>query len=367
MLGWYIVKDLIADIKNYDRKTNTVILFDILLLFIYLTSFITTYTIILRFTFFLLISVGIVLRNIYKPKEVDNLLLKMWTMGTGKENEKSFPLISVFLTTMCTFCVVWGIVKLGNTTLSSLYLLRAENYITEQNSRFAETEPTLEEEETITDNLYRWYSKALQHDKQSPLTNRKASIVAVDKLGILLQKYQNSEDEEILNEAVDLRNEAFEYSRTAINLSPTLYESYNSRARVYLGVINLGYTEYVRDAISVIDEAIEMKPLDYQNYYNKAQLYYLLQNYDLALNASTQALTIKGDYIPALILSANINSAQGKIEIQLSYLEAAKTILENRELQDSQLYNDILEQIESLRDSEGVVKDENEDVLEKEQ
>jgi tetratricopeptide (TPR) repeat protein len=367
ILGWYILKDLILDIKNYDRKFKAIILFDILQLFVYLTSFITTYTLILRFTFFLLISMGVVLRNIYKQTEVDNLLLKMWTMGTGKEDEKSFPVISIFLTIICTILVILGIIKLGGITLSSVYLIRAESYITQQNIKFEDQELTLEQRETITNNLYRWYDKALQYDSKNPLTNRKASIVAVDKLGVLLEKYKNSEDEEILNEAVNLRGEAFEYSRTAINLSPSLYESYNNRARVYLGVINLGYSEYVRDAISVLDEAIEMKPLDYQNYYNKAQLYYLLQNYDLALKSSTQALTIKGDYIPALILSANINGAQNKTEVQQSYLQATKTILEDRELQDTQLYKDILEQINSTEEETTPSVDENEDVPETEQ
>jgi tetratricopeptide (TPR) repeat protein len=143
---------------------------------------------------------------------------------------------------------------------------------------------------------------------------------------------------------------------------------------VYLGIINLGYTEYVRDAISVINKAIEMNSLDYKNYYNKAQLYYLLQEYELALEASTQALSIKGDYVPALILSSSVNGVQGKTEVQLSYLEAAKAVLEANELEDIQTYKDIVEQIKIVKNksedsqTEGEIKSENnEDVLETEQ
>jgi tetratricopeptide (TPR) repeat protein len=195
----------------------------------------------------------------------------------------------------------------------------------------------------------------------------------VDKLGVLLEQYKEETEEEVLQEAVRLRSDAFEYSRTAINLSPSLYAGYNNRALVYLGIINFGYTEYIRDAISVIDDAIEMKPLDYQNYYNKAQLYYLLQNYELALRASSEALGIKGDYIPALILSANINGAQENTEVQLSYLNAAKTILEQNELQSLQLYKDIQEQIEQIGSEEiqeqpiEDLSESSEDVLEIEQ
>jgi tetratricopeptide (TPR) repeat protein len=235
--------------------------------------------------------------------------------------------------------------------------LRAESYIAKEQNKLEDREPTSEEQEEITNNLYRWYKKALKYDKSNPLVNRKVSIVAVDNLNILMQKYEDTEDEAILNDAVKLRSEAFEYSRAAINLSPSLYSSYNNRALVYLGIINLGYTEYIRDAISVINEAIEMNPLDYQNYYNKAQLYYILQNYEQALNSSTQALGIKGDYIPALILSANVNGTQGKTEIQLSYLEAAKTILEINSLESLDLYADILEQIELIQEKDEVIEE----------
>jgi tetratricopeptide (TPR) repeat protein len=351
LLGWYILKDLIGDLRKYSKESKVLVLFDSLLLFIYLTSFLTTYTVLLRLVFFLMISVSIILRNLYKQQEVDNMLLKMWTMGTGKRETEGFPVMSVFFTAVISLLVILGIWRLGKITLSSLYLLRAESYISKENERLGDQEPTKEEEREITNNLYRWYKKALEYDKGNPLANRKASVVAVDKLGVLMNQYEDEADEEALNEAVGLRSEAFEYSRTAINLSPSVYAGYNNRALVYLGIINLGYTEYVRDAISVIDEAIEMKPLDYQNYYNKAQLYYLLQNYELALQASTQALSIKGDYIPALVISANINGAQGKTEIQISYLEAAKTILETNNLQDIPLYEDVIEQIEELEES----------------
>jgi tetratricopeptide (TPR) repeat protein len=352
LLGWYIVKDFISDIKEYEQKNKIFLLFDTLLLFIYLTSFFTTYTIIIRFSFFLMISLSIILRSIYNQNSVDNVLLKMWAMGTNKRKETGFPVISIFFSVVLCLLLVLGVLKLVRVTLSSVYILRAESYINQENEKLGDRQATEEEERDITNNLYRWYTKALKYDSKNPLTNRKASIVAVDKLGILLQQYENLEDEQVLNEAVSLRNEAFEYSRTAINLSPSLYVNYNNRALVYLGIINLGYTEYVRDAISVINNAIEMKPLDYQNYYNKAQLYYLLQNYDLALESSTKSLSIKGDYIPALILSANINGVQDKTEIQLSYLEAAKTILEENDLQNIQLYQDIIDQIEFVKNNQ---------------
>jgi tetratricopeptide (TPR) repeat protein len=241
-----------------------------------------------------------------------------------------------------------GVVKIGSTVLSSLYLLRAESYIIEQNAKYAEESPTVDEQEAIVNNLYRWYQTALNYDKNNPLTNRKFSTVAVDRLSILMRMYEDSEDEEILNDAVNLRSQAFEYSRNAINLSPSLYSNYNNRVQVYFSVINMGYTEYVRDAIAVINEALAKNPYDYQNYYNKAQLYYYLQNYDLALESSNQALAIKGDYVEALILSANIYGIQGKTETQLNYLEALKTVLENGDLEESDLYGQLIEQIESI-------------------
>jgi tetratricopeptide (TPR) repeat protein len=311
-----------------------------------------------------MITMGVILRNMYKHHEVENVILKIWSMNTSQKSESNSSIASIFFTVLIVIVVLLGILKLGSMTISSLYLLRAESYISEQNKNYSEQAPVLEEEEEIVENLYRWYSLALTYDKNNPLTNKKFSAAAIDRLSILMEKYEDSDDEDILNEAVNLRKQAFEYSRNAINLSPSLYSNYNNRVQVYLGVINLGYREYIRDAISVINEAININPYDYQNYYNKAWLYYLLQNYDLALEASTQSLSIKPDYIQALLLSANINGIKGKKEIQLSYLEAIKTILEENDYQDTELYNNLVDQMESIESEDA---NDSEDVPETEQ
>jgi tetratricopeptide (TPR) repeat protein len=348
VLGWYILRDLVKDLKDYKSQDRTLVLFDILVLFVYLTSFFTTYTILIRFLLFLLISLAVILRKLYREDQVDSFLFKVWAMGTVKQESKDTAVTPIFFSILISIVMLLGVVKIGSTVLSSLYLLRAESYIIEQNAKYAEESPTVDEQEAIVNNLYRWYQTALNYDKNNPLTNRKFSTVAVDRLSILMRMYEDSEDEEILNDAVNLRSQAFEYSRNAINLSPSLYSNYDNRVQVYFSVINMGYTEYVRDAIAVINEALAKNPYDYQNYYNKAQLYYYLQNYDLALESSNQALAIKGDYVEALILSANIYGIQGKTETQLNYLEALKTVLENGDLEESDLYGQLIEQIESI-------------------
>jgi tetratricopeptide (TPR) repeat protein len=306
----------------------------------------------------------IVARNIIDRESVNNLLLKIWSVDAGPGKKDQNSLTPVLLTILVVICVALGSLKIGSTLVSSLYLLRAESYILNKTEDFDSNELNLQQKEEIVNNLDRWYGKALKYDRRNPLTNRKFSNISVDKLSILVDKYEDMEDEEILNDVVSIRNQAFEYSREAINLSPSIYANYNNRVDVYLAIINLGYTEYIRDAISVINEAINKNPYDYENYYNKGQLYYILQNYDLALESSTQALSIKGDYVPALILSASINGRQNKTQVQLSYLQAAKTILEENDYQDTQLYKSLTQQMESI---EAESTDDSEDVPETEQ
>jgi tetratricopeptide (TPR) repeat protein len=364
VLGWYVLKDLIIDIKEYTRDRNILILLDILQAFLYLTSFLITYSVLVRLLFFLSISLLIVARNIIDRENVNNLLLKIWSVDAGPGKKDQNSLTPILLTILVVICVALGSLKIGSTLVSSLYLLRAESYILNKTEDLDSSELNLQQKEEIVNNLDRWYEKALKYDRRNPLTNRKFSNISVDKLSILVDKYEDMEDEEILNDVVTIRNQAFEYSREAVNLSPSLYANYNNRVDVYLAVINLGYTEYIRDAISVINEAISKNPYDYENYYNKGQLYYILQNYDLALESSTQALSIKGDYVPALILSAGINGRQNKTQVQLSYLQAAKTILEENDYQDTQLYKSLTQQIESI-EAESI--NDNEDVPETEQ
>lgn len=348
ILGWYILKDLIQDFKEYDSRFRTILLFDVLLLFLYLTSFLTVYTALVRLLFLLSISLAVIFRNIYKSDEVNSFLFKIWSMGTGKGSNQDSSATPIFLTVVVTIVLMLGVIKLGGVLLSGLYLLRAESYIIEENAKYVDTGPTIEQETAIVNNLYRWYGNALRYDKGNPLVNRKFSTVATDKLSVLMSEYADSEDEEILNEVVALRREAFEYSRNAINYSPSLYSSYNNRVQIYFQIINLGYTEYIRDTIAVINEALARNPYDYQNYYNKARLYFYLENYDLALEASRQAILAKGDYIEALILSANIYGIKGETEMQLNYLEAIKTILENNDLEETELYNQLIEQIQLI-------------------
>jgi tetratricopeptide (TPR) repeat protein len=368
MLGWYIFRNLVKDIREYEDRKKMLALLDILQAFLYLTSFVTTYTVLIRFLFFLSISLSVIVRNLLDRESVNNVILKIWSIDAGPSKKEENSLTAIFMTVIVVVLMGLGLLKIGSTVISSLYLLRAESYIGSESEKLGDRDPTLEEQEKIVNSLYRWYEIALRYDQNNPLTNRKFSNVSVDKLSVLMEKYGEMEkvDESVLNDIVNLRSQAFEYSRQAINLSPSLYSNYDSRVDVYLAVINLGYTEYIRDAISVINEAISMNPYDYENYYNRAQLYYLLQEYDLALESSNYALTVKGNYIPALILSANVNGIKGKTEIQLSYLEAAKTILEDNDLEDSELYNDLVEQIERL-ESEISNENSNEDVPETEQ
>ncbi|MCD4811085.1 hypothetical protein K8R14_00555 [bacterium] len=357
VLGWYILKDLLHDVKTYKAKKKELVLFDAVLLFIFITSFITTYTTILRFAFFLIISLSVVMRSLISSEEVENLLLKIWAMGTGKKKGRNAPTVSIFITVITVLIALLLLFKLGSITLSSLYVLRAENYIIEENKKYVEVTPTLEQRSEFVDTLYNWYLQALKYDLGNPLVNRKFSLIAVDKMDITFSLYEEEEDEGLLDEIVILRNQAFEYSKTAINISPSLYSSYNNRALIYLGLVNLGYTDYIRDGLSAVNDAIDLKPTDYQNYFHMAQLYYLLEDYDSAFDASSQTISINGVYIPALIMSANISGIQENTEVQLAYLEAIKIILETDNLQDAQLYLDTVEQIEIIKGEESFTQE----------
>ena len=348
ILGWYILKDLIRSIREYKKENIVLVLLDTLLLFVYLTSFLTSYTLLIRFLLFLLLSIGVIYRNILRTDDVDSLLIKVWAMGTGKAKQKETPSLNIFITCLVAVSSILILVKLGSITISSLYLLRAESYIVEENEKYVESTPTLDERTNFVENLYRWYKIAYRYDKNNPVVNRKLSLIATDMIGINFDKYEKDQNEQYLNDIVFLRSEALEYSKAAINISPSVYANYKNRALIYLGLVNLGYKDYIRDGISALQEATFLKPLDYESYYNIAQLYYLLENNESALSASNQALSINGAYIPALILSSNIYGSEGNVTVQLSYLEAIKTVLESNGQQDSELYESVMDQIDLI-------------------
>ena len=82
------------------------------------------------------------------------------------------------------------------------------------------------------------------------------------------------------------------------------------------------------------------------------------EDYDNALAMFNRVLTINGSHVQSLILSANIFNEKKDTENAITYLKAAKQILENNKLEDSDTYKNVVDSLEQLGANEEKVEEE---------
>jgi tetratricopeptide (TPR) repeat protein len=129
-----------------------------------------------------------------------------------------------------------------------------------------------------------------------------------------------------------------------------------------MGLIGLGFSDYTTDAIYALDKAIELKPLNYELYYSKAQIYLINGEKDNSLASLTEEFGINPQHVPSLLLAGEINREKGSIDIYESYLKAAKKVLEAQGQENSETYRSINNQLNEIpSDGESVEKTQTSD------
>ena len=128
-----------------------------------------------------------------------------------------------------------------------------------------------------------------------------------------------------------------------------------------MGLIGLGFSDYTTDAIYSLEKAIELKPLNYELYYSKAQVYLINGEKDNALASLTEVFGIYPQHVPSLLLAGEINKDKGNIDVYESYLRAAKKVLEALGQESTETYRSVNQQLGNLPKSTESTQNTNED------
>lgn len=354
LLGIAIIKLVIKDIEENKDSENIIYLIpEILTIFLFLVSFAAPFMIIVNFVFFVSLLLTVVVRSLPKANK-EYFVIKFWAMDIGEINKnlnKSVQSINWFLTAV--FIIIAGIVviKVLGMTISTMYLLKAESYSNQENLKFAEQEPTIEEREEFLNDFLLYYDKAMSYESNNTLLQRKAGLISLESLNLLSERYSDASEEDkktILSNVSAWKNMAIEFSRESINISPYTYANWNARATIYMGLVGVGLSDYSEDAISALQRSIELNPLDYNSYYQIGQVYMVTEEYDKSVGAFNQALSINGQHVPSLVFAAQILSQQKDVKSARSYLEAAQKILETNEQKETDLYKNVVESLAKL-------------------
>jgi len=357
LLGVVLLKTFIADLTNNTNEEGNLLLLilEINVLLLFVLSFFVSFLFLTYFIFFVSLLILLVMRSVLANKE-EQFLLKFWAVNVGgvsQDISKTMNSINWFLTGLFILIVFACLLTLGTKALSTMYIVKADIYSIEENKKFAEREEiTLEEREAFFNQRMSYFYKALKYDSSNQIANRSASSTAIEIMNVLSEGYKKASEEEkasILAEISSWKNTAIDLSRESINTSSYTYSNWYTRASVYLGFLSIGLSDYSEDALLALQNAVNLNPLDFESYYRAGQIYMIKEDYDNALAAFNNGLSINGQHVPSLVLSARILNEQGDTENAVSYLEAAKKIMEVNKLEDDEMYKSIVEGLNSLK------------------
>lgn len=363
--GFVIFKMIKRDwekIKTYNINAGDswmLVVFDILILYIFLSSIFATYSVLVYLVLLTIIALRSVLLEILSKGTEEKFVIKLWTANLNPENgagkpSNSFNIIATFIIACIGIAVssCWV-----SKAIASVYLLKAESYYIEQNNEYKDKQPTIQERESFMNSMVYYYSTAVKFDNENPLINRKLGSVYLELAGIAANKYsQEGVDDEnkalFIKDVEKWRNYALDSTEKGIDINPEEYSNWETRAQVYMGLVGMGFKNYAPDTLYALQRAIELNPLNYNLYYNEAQIYLINGDKDSALSALTKVLSINAQHIPSVMLAANINNENGNIKVYESYLKAAKKILENVGQTDTDVYKQVTEKLAELASKE---------------
>lgn len=365
-LGYIIIRNFIQDLKNANVSPDKggiwwFLLVDVLILTIYLSSFLTPYSVIVLFLLLAFVSIRSVIReNLHKTAE-DKFLIKFWalSMSSKPDSKNSLYSFNVFLTVVVSIFAFVLLGLWGARTIASFNVLRAEAYMVSANRKFVDDptlEVTMEEREEFVLNMGLFYSRALNLDRRNPLYNRKAAVIVLEEIGILVDFFAEVDEEDTelreqyINAIMALKSEAINFSRESTDISPSIYANWVTRASVYSGLVGIGLNEHISDSLTSLERAVNLNPLNFQLYYNIAQIHIIREEAEIAFQFLSRALEINPQHLPSILLVADLSREEGNIELYAAYLQAAQQILEFEEATELEIYNEIVLALQALED-----------------
>jgi tetratricopeptide (TPR) repeat protein len=363
-VGFLIIRAFVQDLKDA-REINDkggawrFLIIDITLLVLFVASFFFPFTILVTFLLLTLVSIRSIIREYLQRSPGDKFILKFWAVNldTQSNANKSLYNFNIFLTVIVSIVSVSLLGVLFAKTVSSYHVLRAEAYSVSENRKYQddpEAQPTLEDREKFILAMDDYYSKALSLDRNNPLYNRKKTLILLEQLSIVAEAYSQIDEEDTeqrdqyLQAIMALKSNAIDFARKTTDISPAVYANWLTRSTVYTGLVGLGFNEHISDAISSLERAITLNPLNYELYYTLAQVHIVKGDQETALQYLQGVLQINPRHIPSILLVADLSKEAEDLETYTAYLQAAKLILEQEEATELDLYQEIVTALEEV-------------------
>jgi tetratricopeptide (TPR) repeat protein len=182
--------------------------------------------------------------------------------------------------------------------------------------------------------------------------HRRVSLVLSQYVELLVGKYNESEDEgekkELFDDITAYADIAVEEAKLATDRSQHVYSNWGTRANVYSKMVGVGFKVYSKSALTTTQRAASLNPLNYELYYNAAQLYVVNNDNGSALKTLNQVFTINPEHIPSNILAGELSMNDKDYRQADRYFTNAKDIMEKYGDIDSELYKYVIKRLNEI-------------------
>ncbi|MGI5898106.1 MAG: tetratricopeptide repeat protein [Candidatus Dojkabacteria bacterium] len=358
-LGYSILKSTLNDFKKLRLSTDKLnlwylLIIDSITILIFGSSLFTSFSVINILVLMLMISVRGILREALSDGKEDKFVFKLWAgnVSSSSEEKTKFGKANILFSVLILFTTLFVLKTWVWKLVSNMYMLRAEAYYSTEKEKLDDPKVSYDDKKVITDRMVSYYSNAVKYDSRNPLANRKLALMYMDKVNVGVREYlsveENQRDQQLANEINRLKNFAIDLSKKSTDISENIYANWEARANVYMGLVGVGYNDFIYDSVNSLERSIALNPSNYELYFSEAQMNILNKDKEKALTSLTKVLGINPQYIPALLLSADLNKEEGRLDVYESYLQAAKKILETNGVVDAEIYTEITNKLKDL-------------------
>jgi len=354
VLGLLLLKQFIVTYKkvNFDSDEELMLLlFLLMLVYIYVSSIFIYFTYLVYFLLFLGVSYVSVLtrRKTEKESELFVFNLGFFVHGSDMGINRSVYLGSIVLVAISFFA---SLSLLSKYVSSGLNIVKAEK-ITAIGRELLEKDKLSEEEKAKmlidSSNLY---GKAVAQISNNAMAHRRASMIVTQYIEYLAQKYNKSESElekdDLFDEIVTYVEIVVEEAKKATEFAPGIYANWNTRATIYSKLVGLGLNSYSKSALTSMQEAVFLNPLNYELYYNAGQLYVINDDTDQALRTLSQVFAINPEHIPSLILAGELSIRDKDYKQADRYFADAKKVMDRMEDTNSEIYTYVIKKLNEI-------------------
>ncbi|MBI2357250.1 hypothetical protein HYV12_04335 [Candidatus Dojkabacteria bacterium] len=352
-LFYLVFMQLITDVKKRaftETEDFLLLMLDVLSLFLLVSSVFIYFSFLIFLLLFLFITLGVVLRHMKKDEKDETFVLSLG-FSIQRENE-SLNRNLLFAGVFVLLPTIWLYSQTVNYTLAGFDVLEAER-ITAEGRELSDRGKLSEEDRARrivkASNLY---GKAINKAPLNDMYHRRASLIVGQYVQLLVDKYNKtdieSEKKELFDDITAYADIAVEESKIATDRAPQVYANWGTRANVYSNIVGIGFKVYSKSALSSMQTAASLNPLNYELYYNAAQLYVVNNDNDSAIRTLTQVFTINPEHIPSNVLAGELSLNDKDYKQADRYFAKAKEVMDKYGSTDTELYKYVVKRLTEI-------------------